>query len=163
MIKKRSLYRQIVEACFGSKPGAWTILNISSRFDPFLLQATRGRLSSSSLFGYPVLMLTSTGAKTGLPRRVAVTFFRDGDRIVIVASRGGMGKHPGWYHNLKAHPEAEVLLDGASRACTAYEAAGEERERLWTLACDHFAGFEAYQKRAGDRQIPVMVLTPQSE
>jgi deazaflavin-dependent oxidoreductase (nitroreductase family) len=163
MAKKRSLYRRMVEALTGSKPGVWITLNIASRFDPFFLRATRGRFSASNLFGYSALMLTTIGAKTGLHRSVALAFFHDGNRIVIVASRGGIDRHPGWYHNLKVHLEAAVLLDSYSGSYTAYEATGEERERLWALACDHYAGYAAYQKRAMDRRLPVMVLTPQPE
>jgi len=163
MVTKRSLFRRMVEAFTSSRPGAWITLNIASRFDPFLLRATRGRFSASNLFGFSALMLTTIGAKTGLPRSVALTFIHDGIRIVIVGSRGGLDRHTGWYHNLKAHPEAEVLLDGHSASYTAYEATGEERERLWTMACEHYAGYATYQRRAGGRQFPIMVLTPQTE
>lgn len=163
MTKKRSLYRRIVEALFSSKPGTWIILNIASRFDPLLLRVTRGRFSAGSLLGFPSLMLTTTGAKTGLPRSTTLVFTRDSDRLVIVASRGGMDRHPGWYHNLKAHPKAEVLLDGFSSAYTSYEATGEEYERLWAIVCDNYSGYATYQKRAGNRQIPILVLTPELE
>lgn len=163
MAKKRSLYRRMVETLTSSKAGAWITLNIASRFDPFFLHATRGWFSTSNLFGFSALMLTTIGAKTGRPRRVALTFFRDGNRLVIVASRGGMDKQPGWYHNLKAHPEAVVLLNGCSGSYSSYEAASEERNRLWTMACDHYAGYATYQKHARDRQLPVMVLTPEAE
>ncbi len=163
MAKKRSLYRRIVEACASSRPFTWVILNIASRFDPLLLRATRGRFSASNLFGFSALLLTTYGAKTGLPRSSTLVFVRDGDRLVIVASRGGMDKHPGWYHNLKAHPEAQVLLDGCSHTYTAYEATGEERERLWALSCDNYSGYTIYQERAEGRQIPVMVLAPSGQ
>jgi deazaflavin-dependent oxidoreductase (nitroreductase family) len=74
-----------------------------------------------------------------------------------------MDRHPSWYHNLKTHPEAEVMLGGHSSTYISYEATGKERERLWTTACDNYAGFTAYQKRAGIRRIPIMVLTPRGE
>ena len=114
MAKQRFLFRRMVEAFTGSKLGAWITLNVASRFDPFFLRATHGRFSTSNLFGFSALILTTMGAKTGLLRQVALTFFHDDNRIVIVASRGGMDRHPSWYHNLKAHPEAAVLLDGCS-------------------------------------------------
>jgi len=163
MTKKRSLFSRVVEACAGSKPGTWIILNIASRFDPLWLRATHGRFSASNLLGFSALLLTSVGAKTGLPRSTALVFSRDGDRLVILASKGGMTTYPGWYHNLKAHPEAEVLLDGHSRTYTSYEAIGEECERLWAMACENYSGYAVYQKRAGDRHIPIMVLTPHPE
>lgn len=71
-----------------------------------------------------------------------------------------MDRHPGWYHNLKAHPEADVLLDGCSSTYTSYEAIGEERDQLWAMVCNNYSGYDTYQKRAGNRQIPIMVLTP---
>jgi deazaflavin-dependent oxidoreductase (nitroreductase family) len=73
-----------------------------------------------------------------------------------------MDRHPGWYHNLKAYPEVEVLLDGCNRAYTAHEATGAEREHLWTMVCDNYSGYAIYQKRAGERQIPIIVLIPPS-
>jgi deazaflavin-dependent oxidoreductase (nitroreductase family) len=72
-----------------------------------------------------------------------------------------MDRHPGWYHNLKAHPEAQVLLDGCSTTYTSYEATGEEYARLWAVVCDNYSGYVTYQKRAGDRKIPIIVLVPQ--
>src|SRR5512140_3467862 len=155
MTKKRSLYRQIVTAWASSKPFTWVILNVASRFDPLLLRVTRGRFSASNLLGFSALMLTTSGARTGLPRSAALVFSRDSSRLVIVASRGGMDRHPGWYHNLKANPQAEVLLDGCSNLYTSHEATGEERERLWAMACNNYSGYFVYQKRAGDRQIPI--------
>jgi deazaflavin-dependent oxidoreductase (nitroreductase family) len=152
-----------VAAWASSKPGTWIILHVASHFDPFLLRVTHGRCSASNLLGFSALMLTTLGAKTGLPRSTALVFIREGNRLVIVASRGGMDRHPGWYHNLKAHPEVEVLLDGCSRTYTAYEATGEERERLWVLSCENYSGYSVYQKRAGDRQIPIIVLTPSAQ
>ncbi len=161
MAKKRPLFRQIVGVWASSKSFTWIILNIASRLDPLWLRVTQGWFSASNLLGFPALMLTTSGAKTGLARSVALVFFHDDDRLVIIASRGGLDRHPGWYHNLKAHPEADVLLDGHRSTYIAHEATGKERERLWTMACDDYSGYVIYQKRAGDRQIPVMVLTPQ--
>jgi deazaflavin-dependent oxidoreductase (nitroreductase family) len=160
---KRTLFRHMVEVLTGSKPGAWVTLNIASRVDPFLLRMTQGRFSSSNLFGFSALMLTTTGAKTGLPRRVALIYFRDGERLVIVASRGGMDKHAGWYHNLTVHSEVDVLLNGSHNRYTTYEATGEERERLWAKACEYYAGFSTYQARAKERLIPIIVLVPHTE
>jgi deazaflavin-dependent oxidoreductase (nitroreductase family) len=136
------------------------ILNVSSYFDPFWLRATRGRFSASNLFGFPSLMLTTIGAKTGLHRSTALVFTCVGDQLVLVASRGGMDRHPGWYHNLKAHPEAQVLLDGNSRTYISREATGAEYEHLWAIVCENYSGYITYQKRARNRHIPIMILTP---
>lgn len=134
-------------------------MNAASHIDPFLLKMTKGRLSAGSPWGYPALLLTTTGAKSGLKRETALLFFHDEDRIVIVASNGGGPRHPGWYYNLKYTPEAEVLLHNYSGTYTSYEAAGEERSRLWIKANERWSGYETYQKRAGNRLVPIMVLT----
>jgi len=157
--QKRSIYRRMMDKFLGSKLGAVLILKVASRIDPFLLRKTGGRLSTGHLIGYPTLLLTTTGSKSGLPRSVTLLHAHDGDRIVLIASRGSTHKHPAWYNNLKANPQAEVLLHGYSGTYHAYEAEGEEQERLWQIASGNYGGYNSYQSRT-DRQIPVMVLTP---
>jgi deazaflavin-dependent oxidoreductase (nitroreductase family) len=87
-------------------------------------------------------------------------FLRDRDRYVVIASKGGYPKHPDWYFNLRAEPQVTVVTGGRRIACTASEAAGEERTRLWQVATAFNPGFDKYQDRAG-RRIPVIVLTPE--
>lgn len=142
--------------------GTWIILNISTYIDPILLGLSGGRFSAGNVFGLTSLLLTTTGARTGKPRSRAVLCVIDGDNLVLIASRGGMARHPGWYHNLKAHPEVQVLLGNRSGTYLAREATADERARLWARARDIYQGFDAYEQRAGARQIPVVVLTPHS-
>jgi deazaflavin-dependent oxidoreductase (nitroreductase family) len=145
---------------FWSTPfGTWIILNVTTHIDPLLLRLSGGRFTSGSMIGFPTLLLTTTGARSGKPRSRAVLYFVDGDNLVLIASRGGMARHPGWYHNLKAHPEVQVLLGSRSGAYLAREATADERARLWARARDVYRGFDAYEQRAGARQIPVVVLT----
>jgi len=140
-----------------SRPGGWLYVNVFNHIDTALLRLSNGRFSLS--VGSPVLLLTTTGAKSDQRRSTPLLYATDGDRIVLVASKAGAAKHPAWYHNLKANPKVDVLASGRSGAYVATEAQGEERTRLWEEVNDLYAGYETYQQRAGARTIPVIVLT----
>ncbi|MEW6143656.1 MAG: nitroreductase family deazaflavin-dependent oxidoreductase [Thermodesulfobacteriota bacterium] len=147
-------------AWFGStRAGAWTMINVASHIDRWLIRASGGRLNMT--FAWPCLLLTTKGAKTGRPRTMPLLYFRDGDNIVIIASKGGNLRHPAWYLNLRANPEVEIFVDGKSGRYIARDAIGEERERLWNKTLGVYSGYEKYQRRAGGREIPVVVLEPQ--
>lgn len=109
--------------------------------------------------GVPTLLLTTTGRRTGEPRTIAIIFARDGDDYVLVASYGGAPKHPAWYLNLQAHPEAEIQVKGERIPVVARTASDVEKPRLWKLAADQWPNYDVYQTRT-DRVIPVVVLTP---
>jgi deazaflavin-dependent oxidoreductase (nitroreductase family) len=144
-------------AWFGStRAGAWTIINLGSRVDNWLIRATGGRYNTT--FAWPCLLLTTKGARTGKPRTTPLVYARDGDNLVLIASKGGNPRHPAWYLNLRADPEVEVFLDGKSARYIARDAEGEERERLWNMAVGVYSGYEKYRRRAGERKIPVVVL-----
>ncbi len=144
---------------FGStKAGAWTIITLGTRIDRWLIKFTDGRFNST--FAWPCLLLTTKGAKSGVPRTVALVYITDGGDIVLIASKGGNLRHPAWYVNLKANPEVEIFINGKARNYIASDAEGEERDRLWGRALELYSGYEKYQKRAGDRKIPVVVLKP---
>ena len=144
---------------FGStRAGAWTIINLGTPLDRWLIKATDGKYNST--LAWPCLLLTTKGAKTGAPRTVSLVYLEDGDNIVLIASKGGNLKHPCWYINLKANPEVEVFLDGTSYKYNASDADAEEYERLWDKALDVYSGYSVYKNRAGGRKIPVVVLKP---
>lgn len=110
--------------------------------------------------GAPILLLYSTGRKTGQTRTHALIFARDGDDYLIVASMGGAPRHPQWYLNLTANPDAEIQVRADRIPVTARTAApGPERDRLWRIVNDVWPNYDTYQSRT-DRQIPVVVLTP---
>jgi len=149
-------------AWFGStKAGAWIIINIGTRVDRWLIRVTNG--SFNSTFAWPCLLLTTKGARSGARRTVALLYIKDGGNLVLIASKGGNLKHPAWYLNLKANPEAEVFLEGESKNCVASDADGEEYGRLWQKALEAYSGYDKYQKRAGERKIPVVILRPVNE
>jgi deazaflavin-dependent oxidoreductase (nitroreductase family) len=122
-----------------------------------LMRLTGGRVSS--VFGYPSLLLTTTGAKSGQPRTVPLLYVELGDRLGIIGSRFGSYKHPGWYHNLRAHPAAIVEIRGERRRYSAREADEDERAEIWARAVAMYPGYDKYKARAG-RTIPVIVLEP---
>ena len=107
--------------------------------------------------GRPLLLLTTTGAKSGEQRTTPLVYTTDGDRFVIIASKGGAPSNPAWYHNLTANPEATVEL-GAERFQVRAEAAqGEERDRLFEAQAAQMPNFAEYQQKTS-RRIPVVTL-----
>jgi deazaflavin-dependent oxidoreductase (nitroreductase family) len=121
------------------------------------IRAHHGQVTQGPFAGRPVLLLTTTGAKSGLPRLTPVAYSRDADRSVIVASRRGEPTNPGWYHNLLAHPEVTVEAGGETFRARATVAAGAERDRLYAAHAALFPVFHDYQ-RATSRIIPVVLL-----
>ena len=107
--------------------------------------------------GSKTLLLTTTGRKTGRPSTMPLIYEQAGDDYVVVASKGGAPRHPGWYRNLAKNPRVEVQVKGDVFPAQARTATGEERERLWKLASQQWPDFDAYQTRT-DREIPVVVL-----
>jgi deazaflavin-dependent oxidoreductase (nitroreductase family) len=121
-----------------------------------------GRRLGTRFGGVRVLFLHHFGAKTRAERISPLLYVEDGYNLAIIASKGGHVKHPAWFHNLKAHPDVRVELRGEVRNVRARVAAGEERERLWKKAAKIWPDYEAYQRRAPHREIPVVVLEPRS-
>jgi deazaflavin-dependent oxidoreductase (nitroreductase family) len=135
-----------------------TILgNVLHRADSFLLHLTNDRNTLTGFVGLPILQLTSVGAKTGKMRTIPLVGLMDGDRILLIASSFGRARNPGWYFNLKAHPECVVHFNARTGTYIARETEGDEREKYWQLAVSYYAGFEEYEARTR-RKIPVMVL-----
>jgi len=119
---------------------------------------TGGAIGGSS-GGMPILLLTTTGRRTGKPRTTPLYYVTDGENIVVVASNAGRPRHPFWWLNLQKNPQADVQVRNDKRRVKAEEASGEERERLWRLVVETHPGYEEFQKTA-KRQIPVVVLRP---
>lgn len=130
------------------------------RVDVPLLKLTGGRVSFAS--AYPVLLLTTTGAKSGKERTVPLLYVEGNDGFAVIGTRFGSEKHPGWYHNIRKKPEATVEVKGKRYECSAREAEGDERSEIWQAATQMYEGYEKYAPRA-NRKIPVIVLTPKSE
>jgi deazaflavin-dependent oxidoreductase (nitroreductase family) len=108
--------------------------------------------------GATCLVLTTTGRKSGEPRKVALIYAADGDDCIVVASKGGAPKHPAWYLNLEADPEVTVQVKGDRYPAVARTATPEERERLWKLVNEQWPNYEVYTTRTS-RVIPVVILS----
>jgi deazaflavin-dependent oxidoreductase (nitroreductase family) len=107
--------------------------------------------------GRTLLLLTTTGARSGRERTTPVAYTRDGDNLVIIASKGGAPEHPAWYHNLVAHPEVTVELGAERFPARAVVPEGAERDRLFAQMATKMPNFARYQENTA-RQIPVVVL-----
>ena len=107
--------------------------------------------------GRPLLLLTSTGAKSGQPRTMPLVYTTDGDDLVIIASKGGSDANPDWYHNLVANPEATIELPGETFQVRARQTEGEERRRLYDAQATLMPAFADYEKKT-TREIPLFVL-----
>jgi deazaflavin-dependent oxidoreductase (nitroreductase family) len=107
--------------------------------------------------GTHCLILTTTGSSSGQERDAPLIYGRDGERLVVVASKGGAPDHPAWYKNLRANPRVNVQLLGDRFDATARDATEEERPELWSLMTHEWPSYDDYQKKT-DRQIPVVVL-----
>jgi len=139
--------------------GGRLFITVFPAIDKRLMPITRGRLSTG--MGQPVVLLHVRGAKSGIERTVPLLATKTGDAVLVVASKAGAPKHPAWYHNVRANPDVEVTIDGRRRPMRAEIAAdGEERDRLWRIVCDNYNGYATYQRRPGDRVIPVAALRP---
>ena len=107
----------------------------------------------------PSLLLDHVGAKSGTKRTSPLTYLRDGDDFVIVASKGGHPSNPGWFYNLRANPDTTIQVGSKRRPVHAREANPEERTRLWPKVVEIYSGYAGYQKRT-DREIPLVILEP---
>jgi deazaflavin-dependent oxidoreductase (nitroreductase family) len=124
-----------------------------------LYRATDGRIGHRVPGAPPMLLLDHVGAKSGAKRTSPLVYIRDGEDVVLVASKGGYPKNPGWFYNLKANPDTEVQVGSEHRPVRAHVANAEERKRLWPMALKVYGGYADYQKRT-EREIPLVVLEP---
>jgi deazaflavin-dependent oxidoreductase (nitroreductase family) len=132
------------------------MIKAMSSMHEFWYRASNGTIGGR-VRGVPVLLLTTTGRKSGRKRTTPLMYLRDGDDYMIVASFGGHDKHPAWYLNLRSEPQVEVQA-GRERFATRAEVLGEEeRARVWPRLVEMYADYDAYQKGT-ERRIPVVRL-----
>lgn len=136
------------------------LVNGLTRSNVALFRLTRGRLGGR-VAGAPVLLLNHVGRKSGQKRTTPLLYLDDGDRLVIVASRGGSHATPAWWLNLQAEPRVTVELRGDRREVVARLATPEERAELWPRLNAMYSDYETYQGRTS-REIPVVLLEPSS-
>lgn len=154
-------FQRVLRQFAASGAGSWLFARVLHHIDRPVFRMTRGRYTFASLLsGIPVVMLTTTGAKSGEPRTVPVLGIPTAEGPVVIASNFGQRRHPGWYYNLRAHSEAEVAVDGVKRPVRAAEVVGEERARIWQEGLRVYPGFAQYERRASHRDICMFVLRP---
>jgi deazaflavin-dependent oxidoreductase (nitroreductase family) len=147
------------------KPSTVTVIKVMSALNTWLYRRTGGRvgrtwrLGSAIRKGVPICLLTTTGRKSGTPRTVPLCFLADGDRVVLVASQGGLPDDPQWYKNLLADPAVDLQVGATHRRMTARTAEPAERAQLWPRLVDLYADYDSYQRWTG-RTIPVVVCDP---
>ena len=142
-----------------SGPGSWLFVRVLHRIDKPVFRLSKGRFTFSSLVsGLPVVMLTTTGARTSKSRTVPVLGLPSPEGMAVIASNYGQRGHPAWCHNLLANPEVQVAVDGQRRRVRAVEVDGERRRRIWDHALTVYPGYAQYEKRAAHRRIHLFVL-----
>lgn len=146
-------------------PAMPKIMKAMSAAHATLYRATGGllgrKLRTGAAFphGAPVCLLITIGRKSGKARTAPLLYLRDGDRLVVVASKGGMPSHPLWYLNLQAHPEVLVQIGREKRSMRARTADEQERAELWPRLVDMYSDYAQYQEWT-DRRIPVVICEP---
>ena len=123
-----------------------------------LIRRTGGKVGAK-MGRLPLLLLTTTGRKTGQPRTSPLGYLPDGDRYIVIASFGGDDRMPQWYLNLEANPEATIQIASETKKVRAATATPEEKAALWPRVVDLNPGYAGYQKKT-DRDIPLVILTP---
>ncbi len=139
-----------------SMPDSW--LKATGKLNVPVYRLSRGRLMNTVGTG-PVLLLTSTGRRSGQSRTAPVLYLKDGERFVVVGSNAGNARAPAWSYNLKANPDAEIEIRGDRRPVRARVAEGEERAELWRKVNEMYEGFDDYDAKTA-RDIGVFVLEP---
>jgi deazaflavin-dependent oxidoreductase (nitroreductase family) len=150
------VFRRAYAAFASTRPVLFVSRHVSWKLDPFLLRLTRGRVATSLMF--PSAVLETTGARTGEPRRNAVIYWHDGNRVIIAASQAGSPRNPNWYYNVIAHPD--VVLGGVPMRAEVVP--GLDHDRLWAMGDRVCPAFASYRRRASSagRRIPLIQLTP---
>lgn len=135
------------------------ILRAMSAVNVAVYRLSAGRVGGRFLGGAPVCLVTMRGRKSGKLRTLPLIYVPHGEDVILVASQGGMERHPVWYHNLTADPNVEVQAGGERRMLVARQAGDAEKKALWPVLTAVYPDFEDYQART-DRNIPVFVCSP---
>jgi deazaflavin-dependent oxidoreductase (nitroreductase family) len=149
---KNTFYSRISMAM----PDSW--LKATGKLNVPIYRLSRGRIFGS-IGTAPVLLLTSTGRRSGQQRTAPVVFLADGERYVVIGSNAGNERTPAWSYNLQANPDAEIELRGTRKLVRARAAEGEERAELWRKVNAMYEGFDDYDAKTS-RDIAVFVLEP---
>lgn len=158
-----NVFQKAVRRFASSGPGAKLFSKTAHHIDRPVHRWSKGRRTFGSMItGLPVVMLTTTGAKSGRRHTVPLLGLPVDGKLAVIASNFGQRRHPGWYYNLKANPYGDLTVDGQQWRFRAVPAQGELRERVWETGLRIYPGFDQYASRASHRQITVFVLEPEA-
>ena len=153
--------RRLVQQATEIIPMSWIRPRALLGIDRTVFRLSRGRTTLSAwVSGLPVIMMTTTGARTGQPRTLPVLALPDGDHLLLIASNFGRPTNPGWYYNLRADPSVLISWKGSWVEMRARELMGEERQRYLERSLEAYPWWAAYHRRAAPRKIPVIMLEP---
>lgn len=153
--------QRVVQRVASSRPGAWMFQRTLYPFDKLLFRVSNGRVTVPGLLaGLPVIMLTTTGAKSGEPRTMPLLGIPIDDDLVVIGSNYGQERTPGWVYNLEADPSATVSYRSASVPVRARLASPEATDRAFEEASKVYPGYAKYRERAAHRTIKAFVLEP---
>jgi deazaflavin-dependent oxidoreductase (nitroreductase family) len=162
--KNYSFFHLTIQKIASSRWGAWYFSRTQHHIDRVLLRITGNKKNMTSILaGVPVAIVTTTGAKSGLPRTLPLIYVlaeSEPNKMAFVATNWGQKHHPAWYYNLKANPRATCSINGQIGEYVAHEARGEEYDKFWQSAVDITIGFRRTQQRVSGRPIPIMIMTP---
>jgi len=159
--RRQGPLRRLVQKAAAVVPLSLVPARTLPRIDHAFYRLSHGHTTFSAwISGLPIVMLTTTGARTGQPRTLPVLGLPDGDRLVVIASNYGRPGNPGWYHNLLVHSRVVVTWKGSAIQMQARELKGEERRFHIARGLEAYPWWEQYHRRAAPRQIPVIMLEP---
>jgi deazaflavin-dependent oxidoreductase (nitroreductase family) len=159
--RRPELLRRLVHRVAEIVPMSWIPPRTLVRVDRAFFKITHGRTSLSAwISGLPIIMLTTTGARSGQPHTLPVLALPEGDHLVVIASNFGKPANPGWYYNLRAHPSVMITWKGSTVQMLARELSGEERQRYVDRGLEAYPWWAPYHRRAAPRLIPVIMLEP---
>jgi F420H(2)-dependent quinone reductase len=138
---------------------SWPVLRRVMGGHAAVYRATNGIIGHRFPGAPPMLLLDHVGARSGTKRTTPLLYVRDGDDVILVASKGGYPRNPAWFHNLMANPDTSIQIGSSRQQVHARLADPEERKRLWPEVVKAYAGYEDYQRRT-DREIPLVILEP---
>ena len=132
-------------------------MNDQHTYNHQLIEEFRANKGGGPMAGRPLLLLTTTGAKSGQPHTTPMMYVPDGDRLLVIASNAGAPKHPDWYHNLVAHSQVIVEVGNETFEASATVTEGAERQKLWAMIVERYPFFAEHQAKIS-RQIPIVIL-----
>ncbi len=158
---RRNWFHKLVMRITATRLVAGILPKIAPKVDPWVLSKSNGNTTLTSILtGTPVIILTSTGAKSGLPRSTPLLCIEDQGKVILIATNFGQAHHPSWYYNLKKNPVCQVRYKNFARDFIARETTPEEYARYWDEAVQLYAGYQNYRDRITTRMTPIMVLEP---